>query len=280
MIQGSNSSPGPEDCRRAGQGKHGFRMVSGWFLDGFWIVSGWFPDGFLVLGCSHGAVALARQKRKRRDEQRLRTDASVSELTRWPGNLSALRAYAICAAGVALGWSPKRVNCLHHLPDKALNDRAKEGFIRIKAEPDERPGVCPVICTGNVVGTPCFYLNLSLVAREGESSKWWAISGSKCLSCQMRHLCWSINSSNCFHMWFYIFIIIYFYFSKTSNFSRIPTRMKMRRTKRLSSLCSIRAQASETLKDTVAQEEKMVVRYILYTTASVDICTFMGFGFG
>ena len=129
-------------------------MVSGWFLDGFWIVSGWFPDGFLVLGCSHGAVALARQKRKRRDEQRLRTDASVSELTHWPGNLSALRAYAICAAGVALGWSPKRVNCLHHLPDQALNDRAKEGFIRIKAEPDERPGVCPVICTGNVVGTP------------------------------------------------------------------------------------------------------------------------------
>lgn len=121
-----------------------------------------------------------------------------------------------------------------------------------------------------------FYLNLSLVAREGESSKWWAISGSKCLSCQMRHLCWSINSSNCFHMCFYIFK----FFCKTSNFARNPTRMKMRRTKRLSSLCSIRAQASETLKDTVAQEEKMMVRYILYTTASVDLCTFMGFGSG
>ena len=26
---------------------------------------------------------------------------------------------------------------------KALNDRAKEGFIKIKAEPDERPGVAP-----------------------------------------------------------------------------------------------------------------------------------------
>ena len=66
------------------------------------MVSGWFPDGFLVLGCSHGAVALARQRRKRRDEQRLRTDASGSELTPWPGNLSAPSAFAIYAAGVSV----------------------------------------------------------------------------------------------------------------------------------------------------------------------------------
>ena len=156
MIQGSNSSPGPEDCRRAGQGKHGFRMVSGWF-PGAWMQL-WSCRPCQAKAQEEGRAAIANRR------QRIGADSLAR-------NLSALRAYAICAAGVALGWSPKRVNCLHHLPDKALNDRAKEGFIRIKAEPDERPGVCPFICTGNVVGTPCFYLNLSLVAREGESSK-------------------------------------------------------------------------------------------------------------
>ena len=167
MIQGSNSSPGPEDCRRAGQGKHGFRMISGWFPDGFRMVSGWFPGAWMQLWSCRPCQAKAQEQGRAAIANR-RQRIGADSLAR---NLSALRAYAICAAGVALGWSPKRVNCLHHLPDKALNDRAREGFIRIKAEPDERPGVCPVICTGNVVGTPCFYLNLSLVAREGESSK-------------------------------------------------------------------------------------------------------------
>ena len=112
--------------------------------------------------------------------------------------------WAICGAGIAAdsSWSPNRVTCLHHLhrPDKALNDRAKEGFIRIKAEPDERPVVCHV---SMLLERP-HYWNLSLVVREGESSKWWAISGSKCLSCQMRPLCGSINSSKCFHLCVYI----------------------------------------------------------------------------
>lgn len=67
---------------------------------------------------------------------------------------------------------------------KALNDRAKEGFIKIKAEPDERLGVRESLRHCNPWNTP--EASITILLWTGESSKWWVILGSECQSCQMR----------------------------------------------------------------------------------------------